>query len=128
MSWQPYVDNSLVGSGKITSGAILGHDGSVWAASPSIAQKLTGEETKRLVTAFANPSIVRQEGFKIAGVKYIVILSNDREIYGKSGAAGICCVKTKQAVVVGLYDENTVSGEAAKIVGSLGDYLIGVNY
>jgi len=128
MSWQPYVDNSLVGSGKITAGAILGHDGSVWAASSSIAQKLSSEETKCLVTAFSDPSAIRQGGFKVAGVKYIVILSNDREIYGKCGATGICCVKTKQAVIVGLYDEKTVSGEAAKVVGSLGDYLIGVNY
>lgn len=55
-------------------------------------------------------------------------MSNDREIYGKAGAGGVCCSKTKQAVVVGVYDEKTVSGEAAKIVGSLGDYLISVNY
>ena len=55
-------------------------------------------------------------------------MSTDREIYGKSGQNGICCVKTKQAVVVGLYDEKTVSGEAAKVVGGLSDYLISVNY
>lgn len=122
------MDSSLVGSGKIVAGAILGHDGSVWAASPSIAPKLTGEETKRLLTAFADPTAIRAEGFRIADTKYITIMSTDREIYGKAGACGICCVKTKQAVVVGLYDEKTVSGEAAKIVGSLGDYLVSVNY
>jgi profilin len=128
MSWQPYVDTSLVGSGKIVAGAIVGHDGSVWAASPSIASKVTAEETKKLVTAFGDPNGIRSEGFRVAGTKYITIMSTDREIYGKSGASGICCCKTKQAVVVGLYDEKTVSGEAAKIVGALGDYLISVNY
>jgi profilin len=126
MAWQPYVDSSLVGSGKICAGAILGHDGSVWAASPSL--NLTAAETQKLTAAFLDPSGIRSEGFRVSGTKYITIMSTDKEIYGKAGACGICCVKTKQAIVVGLYDEKTVSGEAAKVVGGLGDYLISVNY
>lgn len=126
MAWQPYVDSSLVGSGKICAGAILGHDGSIWAASPSLS--LTPTETQKLTAAFLNPSDIRSEGFRVSGTKYITIMSTDKEIYGKAGACGICCVKTKQAVVVGLYDEKTVSGEAAKVVGGLGDYLVSVNY
>ena len=125
-AWQPYVDSSLVGSGKIYAGAILGHDGSIWAHSPSL--NLTPTETQTLTSAFLDPSGIRAEGFRIAGTKYITILSNEKEIYGKAGACGICCVKTKQAVVVGLYDEKTVSGEAAKVVGGLADYLVSVNY
>lgn len=126
MAWQPYVDSSLVGSGKICSGAILGHDGSIWAASPSLS--LTPEESKKLTSAFLDPAPIRSEGFRISGTKYITIMSTDREIYGKAGQTGICCVKTKQAVVVGLYDEKMISGEAAKVVGGLSDYLISVNY
>ena len=126
MAWQPYVDSSLVGSGKICAGAILGHDGSVWASSPSL--NLTPEETKKLTSAFLDPTGIRAEGFRVSGTKYITIMSTEREIYGKAGAWGICCVKTKQAVVVGIYDETTGSGEAAKVVGNLGDYLISVNY
>lgn len=127
MAWQPYVDTSLVGTGKIVAGAILGHDGSVWAASPSLSS-LNPAETQTLLAAFTDPSKIRAEGFKLAGTKYITILSTDREIYGKAGAGGVCCVKTGRAVVVGVYDEKTVSGEAAKIVGSLGDYLVSVSY
>lgn len=126
MAWQPYVDSSLVGSGKICAGAILGHDGSIWAASPSLT--LTPTETQKLTAAFLDPAAIRSEGFRVSGTKYITIMSTEREIYGKAGACGICCVKTKQAVVVGIYDEKTISGEAAKIVGGLGDYLISVNY
>ena len=126
MAWQPYVDSSLVGSGKICAGAILGHDGSIWAASPSLS--LTPTETQKLTAAFLDPSAIRSEGFRIAGTKYITIMSTDKEIYGKAGACGICCVKTKQAIVVGLYDEKMISGEAAKVVGGLSDYLISVNY
>lgn len=36
MSWQPYIDTNLLGSGKLTEAAILGHDGSVWAESNNI--------------------------------------------------------------------------------------------
>ena len=126
MAWQPYVDSSLVGSGKICAGAILGHDGSIWAASPSLS--LTPTETQKLTAAFLDPSAIRSEGFRIAGTKYITIMSTDKEIYGKAGACGICCVKTKQAIVVGLYDDKMISGEAAKVVGGLSDYLISVNY
>ena len=127
MAWQPYVDSSLVGTGKIVAGAILGHDGSIWAASPSLTA-LSPAECSTLLAAFTDPSTIRSAGFKLAGTKYITILSGDREIYGKAGAGGVCCVKTGRAVVVGVYDEKTVSGEAAKIVGALGDYLISVNY
>ena len=127
MAWQPYVDSSLLGTGKIVAGAILGHDGSIWAASPSLSA-LTGPEASTLLAAFKDPAGIRAEGFKLAGTKYITIVSTEREIYGKAGAGGVCCVKTGQTVVVGVYDEKTVSGEAAKIVGSLGDYLTSVNY
>jgi profilin len=127
MAWQPYVDSSLLGTGKIVAGAILGHDGSIWAASPTLSA-LSAAETSTLLSAFKDPAKVRSEGFKLAGSKYITIVSNDREVYGKAGGGGVCCVKTGQTVVVGVYDEKTVSGEAAKIVGSLGDYLISVNY
>lgn len=126
VSWQEFVDNSLVGSGKICAGAILSHDGSVWAISPSL--KLTPEESKKLCSAFLDPTEIRAEGFRVSGTKYITIMSTEKEIYGKAGACGICCVKTKQTVVVGLYDEKTVSGEATKVVGSVADYLLSVNY
>lgn len=33
MSWQSYVDTNLVGTGNVTSAAIVGLKGGVWAAS-----------------------------------------------------------------------------------------------
>lgn len=38
------------------------------------------------------------------------------------------CVKTKMAVLIALYDENTQPGDATTIVEKLADYLISVNY
>lgn len=34
MSWQSYVDNNLVATGKVSKGAIFGLDGSTWAITP----------------------------------------------------------------------------------------------
>lgn len=44
------------------------------------------------------------------------------------GQGGVVCVKTKQAVLVGVYDEPVQPGEATKVVEGLADYLISVNY
>lgn len=37
-------------------------------------------------------------------------------------------VKTKQAIIVGVYNDKAQPGEAAKIVEGLADYLISVSY
>jgi hypothetical protein len=37
-------------------------------------------------------------------------------------------VKTKQAILIGVYDEPVQPGEATKVVEGLADYLISVNY
>jgi profilin len=37
-------------------------------------------------------------------------------------------VKTKAAVLIGVYDETVQPGEATKVVEQLADYLISVNY
>jgi len=34
MSWQSYVDNNLVATGKVSKGAIFGLDASTWGVSP----------------------------------------------------------------------------------------------
>lgn len=37
MSWQDLVNNNLVGTGVVTKGAIVGHDGTVWGISPGFS-------------------------------------------------------------------------------------------
>ena len=61
-------------------------------------------------------------------VKYFTLRADDRSIYGKNGSTGVVCVKTKQALLIGTFDENTQPGETAKIIEGLADYLISVNY
>ncbi|KAJ3109724.1 profilin, required for normal timing of actin polymerization in response to thermal stress [Phlyctochytrium bullatum] len=105
MSWQAYVDNNLVGTGKV---------------APTEAQALS--------KAFSDPSGIRASGLHLGGVKYFTLRADDRSIYGKKDTGGAVCVKTKQAILIGIYAEPTQPGEANKVVESLADYLIGVNY
>ncbi|ORZ37596.1 profilin-2 [Catenaria anguillulae PL171] len=126
MSWQTYVDSNLVGTKKIVKGAIFGHDKSTWATSPDFAVQPT--ELEALLQAFRDPSGIRANGLRIANQKYIALKCDDRSIYAKLGSGGLVAVKTKQALLIGLYDQSTQPGEATKVVESLADYLISVNY
>ncbi|KAJ3318138.1 profilin, required for normal timing of actin polymerization in response to thermal stress [Blyttiomyces sp. JEL0837] len=105
MSWQTYVDSNLVGS-----------------------QKIAPNEIQSLVNAYKDASGIRASGLHVAGVKYFTLRADDRSIYGKQGSGGICCVKTKQAVLIGVYADPIQPGEATKVVEALADYLISVNY
>lgn len=124
MSWQSYVDDNMVGTGKITEGAIIGLDGSVWA----ISSGLSLPEAGTLVSAFADAAGVRAQGLTLAGRRHVVFKSDERSVYGKAGKDGVVAVKTNQCVLVGFYKDPTQPGEATKIIEGLGDYLISVGY
>jgi profilin len=113
-------------------------------------------EAKVIVGAFGNPSKILSEGVKINGQKYLAVRYDDRSIYAKKvratgpvrvrarapapsrltharaarsqGTGGLCCVKTKQAVLIAVYAEGAQPGECNQIVEKLGDYLISVGY
>ncbi|KAJ3138793.1 profilin, required for normal timing of actin polymerization in response to thermal stress [Physocladia obscura] len=126
MSWQGYVDNQLVGTGKISKATILGHDGSLWATSAGF--NLNATEINELKNAFTDASGIRASGLHIAGVKYFALKADDRSIYGKQGSGGVVCVKSKMAILIGVYADPTQPGEATKVVEALADYLISVGY
>jgi len=126
MSWQAYVDSNLLGSRKIARAAIHGHDGSLWATSEGFS--LSTQEINEIIAAFNDPSAIQANGIHANGVKYFALTVNNRSIYGKKGADGIVAVKTKQAVLIGVYIEGTQPGEANTTVEGLADYLIGVGY
>lgn len=121
MSWQAYVDSSLIGSGHIKKASILGHDGSTWATSSGFA--IGSSEAKGLIQAFANPAGAPATGLTISGTKYVVLRADDKSIYAKKGNSGICCVRTGKSILVGFYDETIQPGQANSVVERLGDYL-----
>eukprot|EP00029_Vermamoeba_vermiformis_P010165 TRINITY_DN528_c0_g1_i1.p2 TRINITY_DN528_c0_g1~~TRINITY_DN528_c0_g1_i1.p2 ORF type:complete len:127 (-),score=51.81 TRINITY_DN528_c0_g1_i1:131-511(-) len=126
MSWQAYVDNNLVGTKTVTQGAILGQEGGVWAATGGFT--VQAPEIKTLVAAFKDANGVRASGFNVAGVHYITLRADERSVYGKKGAAGIVCVKTGKAVLVGVYNDKIQPGQCANTVEKLADYLIEQGY
>ncbi|MCJ1243164.1 profilin, required for normal timing of actin polymerization in response to thermal stress [Trapelia coarctata] len=127
MSWQAYVDTSLVGTGNVDQAAIFSVAGdSQWAASKNFEVK--APELKEIVSAYKDTSKVYSEGVHVAGKRYVVHKADERSIYGKQGKEGVLIVKTNQAILISHYPETIQPGAAATTVEQLADYLIGVGY
>ncbi|MFG1965367.1 profilin [Nonomuraea sp. NPDC049028] len=128
MSWQAYVDTSLLSSGQIDAGAIFSVAGdAVWAASPDF--RVTLEEVKTIVGAFSDSSSVQTNGFHVDGDKYMYVHHDDRSVMGRRhDYAVIIWVKTKQALIVGRTPPGSHPQAAEKVVEALADYLISLGY
>jgi len=130
MSWQAYVDQSLVGTGDVDKAAIFNSEGnSVWASTAG--WQVSPQEMQAVVAAYkdtADPKKVWATGLHIAGQKYVTLKADDRSLYGKKGKEGVVIVKTKQAILITHYPETVQPGVAAATVEKLGDYLTSVGY
>lgn len=126
MSWQGYVDNNLVGTGKVSQAAIIGLKGGVWATAAGF--NVAPNEQQAIIGGFNDPSALQASGIYASGKKYLTLQANPRSIYGKAGADGICLVKTNQAVLIATYSSPLLPGDANKVVEGLADYLISVGY
>ncbi|KAF6233702.1 hypothetical protein HO173_007914 [Letharia columbiana] len=130
MSWQAYVDTSLVGTGNLDRAAIFNTQGtSVWASSHGFT--VSPAEIKEVIASYSDTSDVKKiqsGGFRIAGEKYMTIKADEKSVYGKKGKEGIVIVKTHQAILVTHYPETVQPGQATNTVEQLGDYLMGVGY
>ncbi|KAM0825192.1 hypothetical protein ACQ4PT_056080 [Festuca glaucescens] len=127
MSWQAYVDDHLmceIDGQHLTSAAIIGHDGSVWAQSPDFPQ-FKPEEIAAIKKDFDEPGSLAPTGLFLGGAKYMVIMGEPGVVIrGKKGTGGICVKKTCQAMILGIYDEPMTPGQCNMVVERLGDYLI----
>ncbi|WVQ94401.1 hypothetical protein IAU59_001480 [Kwoniella sp. CBS 9459] len=127
MSWQAYVDDHLVGTGKVSKAAILGKQGGVWAASGGY--NLSQHEQDAVVkTAFASPDQIRANGIILSGFKFMCIQATPDEVIGRKGERGVFIIPTTQAILVAEYDAPVSAGEANVIVTKLADYLKSVSY
>lgn len=132
MSWQAYVDDHLLyalPSGHcLTSAAIIGVEGSLWASSEKFPE-IKPQEITDIVNAFTDSSTLAQRGLFLGGTKYLVIQGEQGVVIrGKKGAGGVTIKKTNLALVVGIYDEPITPGECNTVVEKLGDYLIEQGY
>ncbi|KAL3484992.1 Profilin/allergen [Aspergillus germanicus] len=137
MSWQSYIDSSLVGSGHIDKAAIGGAAGdSIWAVSPGF--NIRSPELKGIATiliAAQSPSedqsaiaTAQAEGIYVAGQRYVVARIDERSIYARSGRAGLVIVRTKQAIIFAHHDETQTAGSASSTAEALADYLISAGF
>ncbi|KAI0908082.1 profilin [Ustulina deusta] len=137
MSWQQYIDSSLVGSGHIDKAAIVSAAGdSVWAISAGFT--IPAPELKTIVAILAAAendkadqtpvSTAQSEGLYVGGSRYVVARVDGRSIYARQGRTGICISKTKQAFIVAHHSETQVAGNASSTTEALADYLIKAGY
>ncbi|RSH78073.1 profilin, required for normal timing of actin polymerization in response to thermal stress [Apiotrichum porosum] len=126
MSWQAYVDDHLIATGKISKAAIVGKQGGIWAQSAgyNLSQAEQDFITK---TAFASPDDVRANGITLGGFKFMAIQANPDEVIGRKGERGVFIIPTTQAILIGEY-EGTPAGDGNVVVSKLADYLKSVGY
>lgn len=130
MSWQAYVDTSLVASGNVDKGALFSAAGdSAWAVTPGF--NVTPDEVKKIASSFhltGNSSPFFANGIFIEGVKYICVAHDDNQIYARSGKAGVVISKTKQAIIIAHHPESIDRTKAATTTDALSDYLVKAGY
>jgi len=136
MSWQAYVDTSLVGSGHIDQGAIVSAAGdSIWAQTSGFNIKM--DEIKAIADVYNSDNARNAaygNGLRVAGEAYTVLRIEERTILLRAKdpekvKIGVCIAKTTQAILIGHYDgEKVQPGNANQAVQSLADYLIKSGY
>ncbi|KAF9113351.1 hypothetical protein BGX27_001740 [Mortierella sp. AM989] len=127
MSWQTYVDENLLNTGKVKKAAIFSVDGSLWATSTNF--NIGGAEVQKLVAAFTDSGDIATNGLYLEGTRFVFLKKpEDHVIYARHGANGVTCVKTNKAVLVGYYDEGIQAGDCNGVVENLANYLISTNY
>jgi len=135
MSWQSYIDDQLMctlpSGSTLTSAAIVGQDGSVWAQSDKFPA-ITPDEVAVLMEGFDDDSdrqtkmATHPKGLKIGGEKFMVVQGEPGAVIrGKKGSGGVCVKKTVSAFVIGVYDTPVQPPECNVVVENLGDYLAG---
>lgn len=106
MSWQQYIDDSLIGSGFMHSAAIVGlSDGNYWAYGGTYIPQ--PNEVQHILKCIADNSVVQESGVTIYGVKFFGLQAgvdgDTKYIFFKKGAAGGCIYTTKQTFIVAVY-------------------------
>jgi len=126
MSWQEYIDKQLMASGVVKHAVIAGHDGIIWAKSDKFNP--IDDDMISVFKGFGDKGLLQTSGLTIGGERYIYLSGDDKIIRAKKGKIGVHCMKTKQAVVVALYEDPVQPQQCATVVEKLGEYLESCGY
>ena len=64
----------------------------------------------------------------LTGTKYMYLSSTDKVIRAKKGTSGVHIFKTKQALIISVYEDPVVPEQCATVTEKLGEYLISVQF
>ena len=127
--WQGYVDQYLVGNRGVVKGAIVGHDGSVWARSPA-NMKI---DAKPLIEGIKHKNTGKR--YEFDGITYMMVRCDKTTAIfkgqgrpGKPKGGWLVVSKTGQTFVIGVHVGGQQAGNTVSVVGSLAKHLIGKNY
>ncbi|GLI68691.1 hypothetical protein VaNZ11_013177 [Volvox africanus] len=129
MSWEEYISKNLMAplnseGVTLTSAAILGLDGSIWAHSASFPE-FKGDEWHKAFAALNDTSTA----VYIQGDKYIKTTADGTRLHARKDKLGFIIRKTNMAVIMGFYTEPDVDARVcSKVIESLGDYLENQGY
>ncbi|CAH1245395.1 profilin-1A-like isoform X1 [Branchiostoma lanceolatum] len=138
MSWQSYIDQSLLGTGQVAKAAIHGLDGSAWATSNGF--KVTADQVLKIVNAFNSGTLAEfyTSGMYIGTettesgteqeIKYKFIKQNGKAFYVKEGDTGACVFKTNTCLIIAVYEDGMQAGNCNDVVEKLGEYLLECNF
>ncbi|KAH6688009.1 profilin [Plectosphaerella plurivora] len=131
MSWQAYVDTSLVGTGHIDKAAIISIAGdSVWATSAGFT--VSAAEMKVIADIVTDKPGAKDkafgDGLYVAGERFVMARAEDGTVYARKGREGIAIAKTTQAILLGHHGETAIAGNASQAVQKLADYLVSLQY
>lgn len=135
MSWQEYIDNNLMcqlndKGHTLTSAAIVGQDGGVWAQSTDFPA-IVPDQVDRIMYGFAETQKPDDpfSSFLIGDVKYYVTQGEPQQVIrGKCQGGGVTVKRTNTALVVGIWKDPVTHGECNKVVETLGEYLVDTGY
>ncbi|KEG14760.1 profilin [Trypanosoma grayi] len=130
MSWQAYVDDSLIGSGYMHSATIVGlRDGSVWAYGGTYIPQQ--KEIAHILKCLENLSLVQSSGITICNVKFFGLQSGVdgqmKYIFFKKGAAGGCIYTSKQAAIISVYGNPADASSLQQDLAKAGTADVAVN-
>jgi len=60
--------------------------------------QLTQPEVKAIAAAFRNPEALRTSGVYLGGIKYMYLQSDEAQIQGKKGPAGVAIAKSNKCM------------------------------
>lgn len=88
---------------------------------------MTTEQVAKLVTCITgDTTTLKRSGIKVGNQSYILLRDDPgRSVYGRKGAdSGVCVVKTKRALLIGVYGVGVQPGNCNAVMEKMADYLI----